>query len=466
MRFRKMCASVQIAFDPMSTTPRKPSAPSLDSGFRDEMKNIPLRFFERLVGRKIEEAGHEAPPGLVEALSNHLLKKPGEGFEWDDGKDSSAQIDLNITNADIEKLVDEITIFARDKVPDIVEDVSRASGRAILRDLEKDWPEQKAYDAFRMDVFRDNLEDRWGNSFDILQMIYTIVCEMGDATAKRWRRSKSTKQRALRDALLLLHARACQVTAEIICLMKNGFADGAMARWRTVHEITVVATLLKEHGNDLAERYWAHEAVEAKRALDRYIVCHEALGYAAPSKAAIVAVEAKYAECLKVYGHNFGQQFGWATHHLGEKKPTFSHLEAAAGEIAKRAHYTTASYNVHATTRGLTSRLGIMRDSLVALAGASNAGFVEPAQNAARSLIMITMLLFGPKWRFDHLVEMRVLLALREKLPKALSRANRELERSHREHTQMHGGRSRKRAAPSASDQKGSQVPRSGRALD
>ncbi|WP_217430933.1 DUF5677 domain-containing protein [Sphingomonas bacterium] len=56
----------------------------------------------------------------------------------------------------------------------------------------------------------------------------------------------------LNDTMLHLHARACQVVFEIITLMENGLADGAMARWRTLHEITVVATILAEHGEELA----------------------------------------------------------------------------------------------------------------------------------------------------------------------------------------------------------------------
>src|SRR5437870_8332031 len=75
------------------------------------------------------------------------------------------------------------------------------------------------------------------------------------------------------------HVRACQVTDEIITLLENGFADGAMARWRTLHEIAVVTSLISQHGIELAERYVAYQAVEAKRALDMYARCHTDLGY-------------------------------------------------------------------------------------------------------------------------------------------------------------------------------------------
>ena len=45
-----------------------------------------------------------------------------------------------------------------------------------------------------------------------------------------------------------LHARSCQITMEILALLKSGFADGAHARWRTLHEIAVTALFIKQQG--------------------------------------------------------------------------------------------------------------------------------------------------------------------------------------------------------------------------
>jgi hypothetical protein len=143
-------------------------------------------------------------------------------------------------------------------------------------------------------------------------------------------------------------------------------------------------------------------------------------------------IEREYELALEIFGYNFGQQYGWAIKDLGLKTPRFDDLEAAAGEIAKRPFYNMASHNVHATTKGLSLRLGVLKGgSFIALAGASNAGFVKPAQNTAVELVRTTILLFGPNWRFDHIVEMRILIALRDRLPKPLSRADRELDRDH-----------------------------------
>jgi len=57
---------------------------------------------------------------------------------------------------------------------------------------------------------------------------------------------------------------------EIAVLLRSGYADGAHARWRTLHEISVVAALLKEHGEELAERWWCHVAVESLRGANQF----------------------------------------------------------------------------------------------------------------------------------------------------------------------------------------------------
>jgi hypothetical protein len=81
------------------------------------------------------------------------------------------------------------------------------------------------------------------------------------------------KKKRLQSILTRLLARGCQVSDEIISLLENGFADGAMARWRTLREIAVVATVIRRYGTDIGARYVDHQAVESKRKMDKYSMC-------------------------------------------------------------------------------------------------------------------------------------------------------------------------------------------------
>jgi hypothetical protein len=87
-----------------------------------------------------------------------------------------------------------------------------------------------------------------------------------------------------------------------------------------------------------------------------------------------------------------------------------------------------ASYNVHAGAKGIFFKLGMLNPTGI-IAGASNAGLTEPGQNMAVTLTLVTTLLFGPKWKFDDIVALKVLAKLRDEIPGSLFRAERKLQR-------------------------------------
>src|SRR5690606_25692448 len=67
-------------------------------------------------------------------------------------------------------------------------------------------------------------------------------------------------------ALAHLFPRALLVTQEIICLMRGGYPDGALARWRSLHEITVTAMYIAKVGKDAAIAYLLSFHFSARRA--------------------------------------------------------------------------------------------------------------------------------------------------------------------------------------------------------
>lgn len=412
---------------------KKPLA-SLNTIFMRELRKAPQAFLRARLEKLITERAPSAPKAFVSAFAEHLVEGRDEEFVWNDGSDDDTVIDLELGEDDFETVLHEARTQMEEELPKIIPEVVKGSAAGIVRTLKADWPTQRAFEEARMEEFRGNLRARWGDAFDTLRMMYTIATEIGGEVVQRWRRSRGRKDMVLRDTLTRLHARACQVTMEIITLMESGFADGAIARWRTLHELAIVATLLVEHGEQLAIRYRAHEAIEAKRAMDRYVLYHAQLGYAPMSKARIDATEKAYENCLAKYGDRFGSEYGWAAHHLGIKKPRLVDLEAAVGKEAMQSYYRMASYNVHAGSRGLTFRLGILdgAGAPIAIAGASNAGFVDPVQNTAFDLVLITTLLSSGTARFDRMLEWQILIDLRNELPKKLRKAQRELDRAYR----------------------------------
>jgi hypothetical protein len=277
-------------------------------------------------------------------------------------------------------------------------------------------------------------------------MLLTIAHEIGNEIAKEHSESPDSKKRMQPGTLVRLHARSCQVVAEIVTLLENGYADGAMARWRTLYEIGVVARIIAEGGEDIAKRYVEHRAIEAKSELEEYQQCCVILGYKPISKQNAKRIERRYAEAIRKFGSEFKSQYGWALPYLRRSRPrpgknwtpAFRDLEVAAGRAAMRSHYKLACHNVHAGPHSIFFRLGLLGDNSVLLAGPSNAGFVEPGQNAALTLTQITTLLLAENHDLDTIVWMNVLVELCGDVSRALVRADTKLRRDEAKVSNMH----------------------------
>lgn len=391
------------------------------------MKDMPRMALAELLPRKLKAAGVEPKPELVEALTAHLLAGGGEKFSWDDGKhDETLNCKLTFDEDDFAALDGMIDRLA-ETFPQALDDASREGSKGILKTLTEGWPEEHKLQREEMTAFQGRLEQRWGGAFDGLRMLITVCHEIGSEAAVA--SPKTREGRARHGVLVRLHARGCQLASEIMTLMEGGYADGAMGRWRTLYEVGVVATLIAEWGDEAAERYIAHEIVESRKGMDDYERCAPSLGYPPLSKREKDAMLRQY-ECARTkYGKEFLSAYGWAGAFLTNKEPKFTDLELAAQQPAMRSFYRMASHPVHAGPKGITFQLGAMSDRSTVLAGASNAGFADPTERTAVSLVQLTMLMIQPSEVMDDLVALRCLVDLRDQIVRDAMAAHHTLAR-------------------------------------
>ena len=111
-----------------------------------------------------------------------------------------------------------------------------------------------------------DIEAEYGEIFTLYEAMYYIVVDM---TIKINGESGEIKKTYMYDTILHLHGRACQISSEILCLLKNGFADGALSRCRSLWEIAIYAHFISDYGEDVAEAYWkqAREEIQPKKAV-------------------------------------------------------------------------------------------------------------------------------------------------------------------------------------------------------
>ena len=216
-------------------------------------------------------------------------------------------------------------------------------------------------------------------------------------------------------------------------MLENGLADGALARWRTLYEVGIVASLIDIHGDNIAQRYLDHDCVAMKRSLDNELQHDGSNSASSVSKRMQREINKEYSEVVSTYGNEFKSNYGWASHHLGKNNPTFQQLELAAGENALPPTYKWASFKIHASVSGLIRNLGNLSEDVPTLAGASNAGIEEPAINTADSLTQITGLLYGRCNRLEDMVVLTTLCRLRDQVTKECAKAARKLRREVKE---------------------------------
>jgi hypothetical protein len=262
------------------------------------------------------------------------------------------------------------------------------------------------------DRFQLHIVGSWGRAIDALDLLNNVFREFGDQLFREGLEQNRLRHPTFR-ALADLHARACRVTGEILCLLSAGYSDGAYARWRTLHEIAVVSTVLSTHSRDLALRYLHHFYVKQANAAEAYQRhCQSLGGRPIPTRSYKAMLHRRDKACAR-FGRHYGSDWGWATPIVANgDRPRFYHLEQACALQSFRPMVATANDDVHAGPRGLMPSGVELHGRGFLLAGASDAGLAEPGANAAISLTHIAWarLKFAPSIEHGLTVDTLILL--------------------------------------------------------
>ncbi|HVB44691.1 MAG TPA: DUF5677 domain-containing protein [Streptosporangiaceae bacterium] len=251
------------------------------------------------------------------------------------------------------------------------------------------------------------LTDRWGTALDAYYTVTIAASELGTRCAQR-RDEVAAPADSVSNALVLLHARACQTSAEVHALLAAGFPGGAYARYRTLHEIAVTTAVIAEHGRtpehaDLADRYLSHTHIEHWQCAEHYQRSSSRLGWPPVSQETMRALRRERNRLTSRYGKAYLEPYGWAAS-LIKPKLTFARLEAKANMDVLRYLYATGSHLVHATAHGLALTIRPGQDAatagdgapaagpvtVVVTAGPTTTGLAQPAEVSLNALLDVT----------------------------------------------------------------------------
>jgi hypothetical protein len=258
--------------------------------------------------------------------------------------------------------------------------------------------------------FQGRLATQWAVPLGRYSEFLEFARETGSMVSDHWLTSSEFRTRPLVQALVPLHARGCLVAAEIEALMRSGFADGALARWRTLHESAITATFLAEHLDDTAERFLAYQVVEDCRAARAFETHRRKLGFRTIGRKSLAALDDERAAVKQKYGDAFVKRNGWAAAAIGFPEPSFEKIEESVKFEFLNPYYRLASDQVHASARGSMLRLGMpaeLRDE--GFMAATNYGFAEVAERSATSLLQLTASLLSVEPTIDLMVAVGVM---------------------------------------------------------
>ena len=198
-------------------------------------------------------------------------------------------------------------------------------------------------------------EQKWYRGFVASEAMYIMTLEVAESYVQ-YVNDLSIEEKIQNNntflAMLHIHGRALQEFLEIITLMKNGFADGAYARWRSMYELSIIASFITENGENVAKAF-----IEASETDDRY----------------------EWARASDLFSSK-------------KRYISFNDIQTHCDMNTKvwRKQYDLANKTVHASPQGTFARLGNMKTENIIPVGRSDYGITTPAEHSAISLAQIT----------------------------------------------------------------------------
>ena len=261
--------------------------------------HIVVKAIARLLVSKLETQGVANVAQHFDWIESEVLKRhrKEDGLTWDHPLTTELFGSQEVTSTSIEPQdIERLSSATESAISVTVTEAIEILFASVGDDVREQSRDAVARRTNEFAGFRRRLRSRWENPLHLLALQLGLATQFGADMAK-WLRSKAKdSDSALIEALLHLHARACQVASEVEVLLEAGFADGALSRWRTLHEVTTVACFLHKHGNDAAQRYIDHLAVDSyKLALKVKAAGSSAWGLSDATLTSLVA-EVRYVE--------------------------------------------------------------------------------------------------------------------------------------------------------------------------
>lgn len=235
-----------------------------------------------------------------------------------------------------------------DRLTEAFEEAATRSAEQLVTTLKEDAPAMhQDHTAVWADVERE-LREIWGQAIDDYYQVVVCVDEAGREFVNDLLPRAHEEDDVRFVALAGLMAQGARTGLEVWHLIRLGFAAGATARARTLHEINVTAQLLAEHGLELSRCYLDHIAVDQLDYM-RHLPDDQ---LSDRDRRVTRELEQRVQHLVERHGPAFGRPNGWACHLVAGAKaaPSFRKLEELAELDHWRPLYKEGSQAIHPTS--------------------------------------------------------------------------------------------------------------------
>ncbi|GCL74916.1 hypothetical protein PN4B1_49020 [Paenibacillus naphthalenovorans] len=313
-------------------------------------------------------------------------------------------------------------------VSKVIENTIPETSSMVLDTLKKNSMEMLEERRLLRTEFEARLQRRWSKPLNLLETLIVISSEAGESCYEQCIDKSNAEDNLIFQVLIKIHARACQISHEVLSLLRGGFADGAMTRWRTLHELAVLAFFINQNSNEVAKMYLEYEYVERYYEMVEYIQHAKQLGYEELTPEEIEEITSAKNDLVSRYGSDYEKPYGWTMKVLPRKDRNFKGIEETIQLGHLRPNYKLACNYVHLGPKASSFSLGVMDGSNLMLAGASNYGLAAPGQNTSLSLTQISANLLTVYPTYERLMVTNIMSFLVEEICSLFVEVQREIE--------------------------------------
>lgn len=311
----------------------------------------------------------------------------------------------------------QIKQFLRDIVDPIrLSGIADRMAEDIVKKSRKDVRKAVRFESKQKLGFEKRLYKSYQKSIDAYLELLGISLEAIDNHRKITHDNLGEKD-AFLPFLLRLHARVYRNANEILALMRSGYGSGAIARWRSMHETTVVLAYAKEKGPPIIKFMEDHAAVSSYKSMKVFQEHAEALGQKPFSSYEIRLARAKYDRRLNKYGSHFKSDYGWVWAASGHTLNNFRDLEQHVGIDHLYPYYRHSSLSIHMEWRSLMvgEEFEALNDPGIALVGPADYGFEEAVSLSLLTLAYATILILTYNLSYESMVYAKVIMSVEQR---------------------------------------------------